>query len=251
MLCVDIETTGLDPNTCDITVAAVFDEECNVKRVFNFFTCVDRSVLVSEFLDILDSATMLCMYNGIKFDIPFIQTAFQVDPDRVSKWVLKTADVYEARKQAYGITGRLDDVLKCVGLSSKTSSGSVAIEMAKNGQWTELEDYCLQDVLLTYQLTKYKAIKVRDNVILDFTKIEDGEDIEIFRDIGSLMVETTPPQEFCRISMIREPVDTHSSILSRMYNRVIGSVKECIRTMPRECTRPVGTGVLENSHILD
>ena len=236
MLCVDIETTGLDPNTCDITVAAVFDEECNIKRVFNFLTCTDRSALVFEFLELLDGAIMLCMYNGIKFDIPFIQTVFNVDPDRVSKWVLKTADIYEARKQAYGITGRLDDALNSAGLSSKTSSGSAAIEMAKNCQWVELEDYCLQDVLLTYQLTKFKVIGIRNNVILDFTSIEDNADIEIFREVESLEVETTPPREACHIPMIRGTVDTNNSIFSKIYNQMVGSVRECIRTIPGECS---------------
>lgn len=247
MLCVDIETTGLDPRTCDITVAVVFDEDCGIKRIFNFFTCTDRSVLVLEFLELLDNASMLCMYNGIKFDIPFIQTVFNVDAIRVSKWVLKTADVYEARKQAYGITGRLDDVLKSVGLSSKTSSGSAAIEMAKNCQWAELEDYCLQDVLLTYQLTKFKVIGIRSNIILDFTRIEDDMDVEIFKEIDSPEVETTPPREIYNIPMIREAVDTNKSIFSKIYNQMIGSVRECIRTIPSEYSHPRISGNFEDS----
>ena len=75
-------------------------------------------------------------------------------PDHVlGTWVAKLVDVFEASRLSIKTTFKLNDLLAANGLSSKTGSGLEAIRLAEQGQWEELADYCMQDVLLTYAVT--------------------------------------------------------------------------------------------------
>lgn len=157
MLSFDIETTGLSPYRHEITVAAVYDEEAGISRVYNFVR--DRaqwSTEVEAFLKDLDEADCLCAFNGMYFDIPFIKVAFQVHPDRVAMWALKTIDVFYWFKHMHNRTFSLDRLLRENSMETKTSKGSEAIVMARQGRWKELEDYCMQDTVLTHSITKLR-----------------------------------------------------------------------------------------------
>lgn len=73
MLAFDIETEGLDSRFDKITVASIYDAESGISRTFNFIA--DKSPDQKErndFVRALDEADMLCSFNGVRFDIPFI-----------------------------------------------------------------------------------------------------------------------------------------------------------------------------------
>ncbi len=117
MIAFDIETMGLDPDTHRITAACLYGAmdgprpgqrvirnagapSTHVVRTF-VFTNEDPEVdlaLREEFMAHLDSARSLCAFNGILFDIPFLQRAWDIPHVRVEAWVVKTFDLYEACK---------------------------------------------------------------------------------------------------------------------------------------------------------
>lgn len=163
MLAFDIETTGLDMRRHEITVAAVYDPERGIRHCYNFarFNAEPERTReeVERFLKDLDEADTLCAFNGIRFDIPFIQIHFKVDPERVGGWVLKTVDLFYRWKMLRNRTFSLDKLLIANGLPVKTSKGCFAIDMAREARWEELEDYCMNDTVLTHLVsTKQRLI---------------------------------------------------------------------------------------------
>ena len=69
MLSFDLETTGLDPISHDVTCACAYDPDAGVDRLF-FFGLGDDP---EGFFALLDAAPVLCAFNGAKFDVPFLQ----------------------------------------------------------------------------------------------------------------------------------------------------------------------------------
>jgi uncharacterized protein YprB with RNaseH-like and TPR domain len=92
MLSFDIETTGLVSDVDDITVASVYDPDRDIQKTFFFRRKgYDRQENINEFLEILDTATSLCCFNGVRFDIPFIIARFNVPPERYTRWFMKVS----------------------------------------------------------------------------------------------------------------------------------------------------------------
>ncbi|KAJ1468484.1 hypothetical protein T484DRAFT_1755112 [Baffinella frigidus] len=177
MLAWDIETTGFDPMVELVTVAAVYSE--GHEHVYRFATnlrciicddpncvthpkkvvkCRDFAKQRDAFLQELDDAPILAAYNGISFDIPFIATAFRVQPERVMRWVLKSLDVFETCKRAAGRTFGLNLLLDLNGFESKTGSGGDAVIQARMGHWDKLGAYCLDDAKLTHKISTQSRI---------------------------------------------------------------------------------------------
>jgi hypothetical protein len=65
----DIETTGLTPSGCDITVIGI--HICNNGRS-NFVQLVGKDITKQSILDTLQDVNILYTYNGSRFDLPFI-----------------------------------------------------------------------------------------------------------------------------------------------------------------------------------
>jgi hypothetical protein len=156
MLAFDIETTGLDPATCEITCAAVWGPEGGAQRAF-VFPVGDSP---EEFMRLLDAAPRLCCFNGVQFDIPFIQARWRVPGQRVAGWRLKVHDVFEGSRLCLGHTFSLDALLLANGLSSKTGSGAGAVELARTGQWAALASYCLDDARITHRVSSLRRIRL-------------------------------------------------------------------------------------------
>ena len=169
MVAFDIETTGLDPGTHRITAACLYgamdgprpgqriireahEPGPHVVRTYVFTDEAPEADLAlrEEFMSHLDSARSLCAFNGIRFDIPFLQRAWDVPHERVESWIVKTFDVFEVCKLALGSTFSLDRLLAANSLESKSGSGLHAIHLAKTGRWKELGEYCMQDTRMTY-----------------------------------------------------------------------------------------------------
>ena len=169
MLSFDIETMGLDNRTCPITVAAVYDRDEDVNTVFRFVEVCDKSPhgvkyvenvgdIIEEFLCMLDSAKVLTAYNGIQFDIPFIQQQFSVQDDRVRGWVFKTYDILEFSRRVLQRTFPLNMLLQINGFDVKSGDGLQAVRLAAAGQWLALESYCADDARLTWEVAQRKRI---------------------------------------------------------------------------------------------
>jgi hypothetical protein len=163
MLAFDLETTGLDPRKGLITCAAVSDPEAGVERVF-FFVRLENNLLVpmldeaEEFMALLDGAARLCAFNGARFDLPFIEHYLRPGAARVLAWRLKLHDVFEACKLAIGVTFSLDALLAHNGVPGKTGSGCHAIQLAKEGRWEELREYCLNDTRMTHRVSSRPGV---------------------------------------------------------------------------------------------
>lgn len=161
MLTFDIETTGLDGYNDRVTcicfydsetgqqTSLVFDQECNTE---------DSLQKQGEATLLLDTASVLCAFNGAKFDIPFLAKNWKIDDEVVGRWRAKLVDVYEASRLAIKTTFSLNQLLAANGLSSKSGSGLEAVRLAQQGEWNALADYCMQDVMLTHQVTTLSVV---------------------------------------------------------------------------------------------
>ena len=162
MLEFDIECTGLDRFKDHVTVASVYNPDVGIERNFNF--CVgDVEGAKREFMQHLDDAEIICAFNGVRFDLPFIIQQFGVPPQRWQLWFVKIFDYFEVCKTVFGSSCGLNKLLQANGEEVKTSSGLQAVEWAKEGKWLDLEDYCMMDTKLTHK------ISMRGEVVLPLT----------------------------------------------------------------------------------
>lgn len=155
MLAFDIETTGLDMYKSSITCICIYDPEIQKEKSYHFTIGTPQEIQdkAEDFMKELDQAESLCTFNGIQFDIPFIQVQFKANPDRVAMWLLKTVDLFHEYKTLHNHTFSLDKALMANNLKTKTSNGFEAVKMAREGRLKDLEDYCMMDTKLTYELT--------------------------------------------------------------------------------------------------
>jgi uncharacterized protein YprB with RNaseH-like and TPR domain len=119
----DIETTGLDHNRDDVTVVGLHrggDTEALVKNCD-----LTRERLRTE----LDAADMLVTFNGKRFDVPFLETSFDLDID-----VPHLDLMYPCRQ--LGLTGGLKKIEQRVGIDRDRPdlSGRDAVRL-----WREYE----------------------------------------------------------------------------------------------------------------
>ena len=168
LLAWDIETTGLDKHKELITVVS-FYSPFGVQEVIRFVELDTNKKLVykpdnkeniAKLVGYLNEADFICSFNGVNFDIPFVQIQFQIPNDVVQAWVLKTWDVLETCRRGFGRTFGLNMLLEmnCVSEGGKTGDGLKAVHQARRGEWAELEAYCMSDSKLTYEVSVLKII---------------------------------------------------------------------------------------------
>jgi hypothetical protein len=167
----DIETTGLAEHD-KVTVVCTEQYESKIRNVFNFAkatTDEERAAVRDDLIREFDSATVLCAYNGVRFDLPFLQRALSIPVETVTQWVLKTSDILEQMRLRDNVTCKLDYLCTVNGVLSKSSSGLEAIRMAAEGRWDELEQYCANDVRILCDLYRKRVLKhpVLSNVLVD------------------------------------------------------------------------------------
>jgi predicted PolB exonuclease-like 3'-5' exonuclease len=182
LFCWDIETTGFNPKKELVTVAAFYTPERhsvfqfaesdtlgNVVKIFDF------EQKRQAFLQELDDAPILAAFNGTGFDIPFIATAFDVEPQRAMRWMLKSFDIFEAAKRATSRTFSLNTLIALNGFqTAKTGSGADAVVQAKAGKWAELASYCAEDARLTYEISMRKRLAIPEGFA--WRKKNDSQD---------------------------------------------------------------------------
>jgi DNA polymerase III epsilon subunit-like protein len=162
-LCFDIETTGLDATRDEVTMICSEDIATGERKSYNFGVLsrqdVPAEALVAQVVADFDEADALCAFNGIRFDLPFMQQALKIGNDTITQWVLKTVDPLEYLRLSGHRTSSLDKICTHNNIPSKSSTGLRAIEMASDGQWDELEQYCQQDVSILCVLVKMRTFK--------------------------------------------------------------------------------------------
>ncbi len=112
---IDIETTGLSRDYCEITVIGIgFEQGRKVKVVQLMGRSISRSCLLRE----LRGVDMVYSYNGSRFDLPFIKTELDVDLKQVVAhrdlmydcWKHKLKGGLKAVERKLGIKRKLADV---------------------------------------------------------------------------------------------------------------------------------------------
>ncbi|MFB6310073.1 MAG: ribonuclease H-like domain-containing protein [Salinirussus sp.] len=103
---VDIETTGLDPDRAMVTTVTV-------RQGDDVRTLVRGDDLTGASLrEVFDTAELLITYNGKQFDVPFLESAFDVDLNHPHLDCM-----YVAR--AAGLSGGLTEVERTLGLERR------------------------------------------------------------------------------------------------------------------------------------
>ena len=132
----DIETTGLDHRRNSVTTVSVhLDGETE--------TLVQGKDLTGDrLLGILDDAKLLATFNGVQFDVPFLEAEFGIDID-----VPHIDIMYSARR--LGLTGGLKAIENEIGIERDRPdiSGREAVRL-----WHQYErgDRAALDTLISY-----------------------------------------------------------------------------------------------------
>ncbi|KAJ1471141.1 hypothetical protein T484DRAFT_1845246 [Baffinella frigidus] len=171
----------LDRHKNPITVISLYNPDAGIKEVLRFVELRDGKVAYkADYMDIvgklvqrLDDAEYLCSYNGVSFDLPYIQTAFNIPNETVQRWVLKTYDILETCRRAFNRTFSLNMCLELNQIGSgKTGSGLEAVHQAERGDWDDLERYCLDDSILTHRVSSLAVVNCCENFY--WRKVHDG-----------------------------------------------------------------------------
>lgn len=164
MLAFDIETFGLDPRKNKISVICTECIFTGEKKRFEFarFAVEDGgepTAIIQELISTLDAATSLSAFNGIRFDLPFMQTALGINEETVRNWVLKTTDILECCRLVHKHTFKLDLLCQVNGMPMKSGTGLFAITLARERRWDELNSYCADDVSILCNLHRQMKLK--------------------------------------------------------------------------------------------
>ncbi len=111
----DIETTGLSPRHCQITVVGV--HLCRGKQS-RFVQLVGDDISAESLLEVLQGVGIIYTYNGSRFDLPFIQSRLGIDLAEIFEhcdlmydcWQNNLRGGFKAVERQLGIPRRLREV---------------------------------------------------------------------------------------------------------------------------------------------
>lgn len=100
MLAFDIETTGLNKHTDEVTVVCMYGTVGgqHIEQVFNFARD-GPGQHASQCKAMLTRAELLCAMNGFRFDVPFLATFLGVSDEDSLEWLAKLHDPCEVKKK--------------------------------------------------------------------------------------------------------------------------------------------------------
>jgi hypothetical protein len=172
-LAFDCETLGINKSKDLITVISLYDPVAGIAKVLRFVDLnedcevvyVDHfDEVVAELVKHMDDAESLISFNGVAFDLPFIQLQFKIPNQKVQEWALKNFDILEICRKGFNRTFNLNSCLALNGVGDgKTGSGLEAVHQAQRGDWDALCSYCLDDSRLTYDLSMKPIIYCCEN----------------------------------------------------------------------------------------
>jgi uncharacterized protein YprB with RNaseH-like and TPR domain len=144
----DVETTGLRGVESKITCICAKDNEGDWFKGAG----EDEAKIVNDFLDWLNKKefNLFVSANGKDFDIPFlmIRGAYfcNILPEKFYKFTKEHFDIINDIT-SYRIS--LDNLARILGFNLKTGNGLKAIQLYNEGKYSELVNYCMNDVILT------------------------------------------------------------------------------------------------------
>ena len=106
-----------------------------------------------ELFDAFDEASLIVGFNSLDFDMPLLCKHYRKAQRRnYINHRLKSHDIFSRIRSVTGCWPSMNALLEKAGLEAKSSDGAEAIKMWEEGRRTELEEYCMTDVLRTVQL---------------------------------------------------------------------------------------------------
>jgi len=173
MLVVDIETMGLlhmkplPPITCVCLYDAPKKQQHRL-RMHQTSLFSAHAALIRE---LLDAAHIIVGYNAVLFDLEYLRRCLSVPMEVYTAWVRKCVDPFLAMRCALQRTCKLQILLTWNNLGSKTGTGGNAVQLAREGKWEELLDYCMVDVRLTHELCTLPWIFTPDGFKMRFDQV--------------------------------------------------------------------------------
>ncbi|MFB6140677.1 MAG: ribonuclease H-like domain-containing protein [Halosimplex sp.] len=149
----DIETTGLDSQRHDVTVVGLHSPGETEVLV------AGRDLTAGRLQRRLDDASILVTFNGKRFDVPFLETAFDVDVD-----VPHVDLLYPCRR--LGLTGGLKAIERETGIDRDRPdlSGEDAVRL-----WREYErgDERALETLVSYNRDDTENLRLLADDVVD------------------------------------------------------------------------------------
>ncbi len=128
------------PRELGISVLGIYDYASSKAWVV-------REERIAEVFPFLEKASYIIGYNIVKFDLEVLQAYYPGDVRTFPSF-----DLMEDIKRKIGRRIALDEVVFATLGEKKIGHGLKAVEDFKKGNWKELEEYCLKDVMLTKKL---------------------------------------------------------------------------------------------------
>ncbi len=143
-----------------ISVVGIYDYSTNKYQIF-------REHEIAKLSSILQTCDQIIGFNIKDFDFEVLRPYLNFDIHKVPY-----LDLLEEIEKILGHRIKLEDVAQATLGSGKSGDGRAAIQYFKNGRWSDLEKYCLDDVKVTKQIYDY-ALANRKLLYRDFFKIKE------------------------------------------------------------------------------
>ncbi len=112
-------------------------------------------------LEWFDAAEAIVAYNGLHFDFPLLRKHYGRSETAAQRYLThrcKTLDPCKTIEAATGIRTKLDRLLNCNGMETKSADGMEAIKWWSQGERMKLRCYCMKDVEVMARLVLQKTI---------------------------------------------------------------------------------------------
>jgi len=159
----DIETTGFDPEECDLTVIGIYVDDEGERSLTQL---VGDDITAAGLMDLVKPVRTLYTYNGERFDLPYIKAKLGLD----LTLHCEHRDLMHACHRR-GLYGGMKNVERMLGIKRKLAGvdGRLAIQL-----WRDYKLYDCADSLAA---------------LLEYNK-EDVVNLKLLRD---LLERETPP----------------------------------------------------------
>jgi uncharacterized protein YprB with RNaseH-like and TPR domain len=148
----DIETTGLSPADCALTVVGIYLYSESGEEVVQPY---GRDITVGSLTEALSGVTTLYTYNGSRFDLPFIHACLGIDLETIFPHRDLMYDCWR-----HNLRGGLKSVERQLGIARqlKDVNGYEAVKL----WWRYVESFDLEalDTLLAYNREDVVNLKV-------------------------------------------------------------------------------------------
>ena len=154
----DIETTGLSPVGCDITVVGI--HLCNGDRAESV-QLVGRDITSYGMLEVLEGVDIIYTYNGSRFDLPFIRSKLGINLEAI---FVHRDLMYDCWR--YNLKGGLKAVERQLGINRDVRGvdGYEAVRL----WWRYVDSFDLDalETLLTYNKEDVVNLKTLKEMLL-------------------------------------------------------------------------------------